>query len=417
MSISGGEDRGGRGRASKIEGRDLSPEERVKKFQDQMENYVDLVRHNAPTEEIKEAEKELSREMGKDRFEAFKRQLPKQLKAYRGLDAQRTYGQFKLPGRQRIVHDLRGRGERAERHKRGEKADEGRGPRGHSRIQDGRLVKQKEREYANYFADKARLIGQDGAKKADFTRQMDELLSKFEKLIVERFEGDRQVAKKAQQGKPSFLDKTEKQWKDFFSRFAGRILKKRVPTKNIEGFIFRGVIPKGGKGLVISDMTLASGRVERFIRFSIIAEAMARLAKMLPGEKFGKDVLSGNELYYLALAAARGREYKTSPRPTQGLFMGGAAEEKASQDLGIPLSAHLSAKTKHLKGKKGSKIFSPFGRDKEIPDEVPYQFIPWWHWTNLSKPGKFKMTTVAFYIALGVIAILGILAITVKLLK
>ncbi len=59
--------------APQVSMKDLTPEERVKRVQEHMEHYVDLVRQRAPAEEIKKAETELSREMGKDTFEAFKR--------------------------------------------------------------------------------------------------------------------------------------------------------------------------------------------------------------------------------------------------------------------------------------------------------------------------------------------------------
>jgi hypothetical protein len=413
MCLAGGNQRGDGGK-QRVE-RDLSPQERAERMQElqqRMRNYVDLMSKRAPpAEKIKQAEQQLSQTMGRDRFEAFKRHLPRQLKRAEG---RWTYRQFRLPGGRRMVRDRRGTRMRGRPSRRRGPREEPKRPMS-MHVREGKLVKEKARKYANYLGDRMQGQQKGAAKQAKVQAQIKELLSKFEKLIVERFEGDRAIAKKAKDGKPVFLKKTRAQWASFFKKFIGRTIKKKVPTKNIRDFMFRGMVPRGAKGVVISDMTLASGRIERFVRFSILADAMAKLQKFLPGDRFGKDMLSGEELYYLALAVARGRKYKTAPKPTQGMFMAGAAEEKAAQELGLPMASRLDRKTSDLRKGKGGFGFS--GKDKEILEETPYRFVPWWHWGNLKPGGPHRSTTVAFYVALGVIVVLGILAITVNLLK
>lgn len=414
MGIAGGTNRGDQG-PIRID-RDVSPRSKTEKLQQQMEQYFDLVSKRAPAAKIKQVEQKLSEQMGKDRFEAFKRQLPRQLRARRSLDAQRVYRQFRLPGRRRIVHDRRGR--IRGRPSKALGARKGVRTKSKMRMRSGRLTKETVRKYKNYFADKMQQRGTKIPIAEGRRAQIDELLSKFEKLVVRRFEQDQPVAKQAKDGKQTFLQKTEQQWKTFFARFASRFLKKKVPTRNIQEFLFRGMIARGRKGMVISDMTLASGRVERFVRFSILAEAMARLANLMPGEKFGKDMLKGEELYYLALAAARGREYKAVPKPAEGRFMSAVAEERAAQELGLPLSAHLERKSEMLKKGRGMGAMFAFGEDKERPlEDQPYRFVPWWHWGQLKRPGKFKMITVAFYLGLLLLALIGITAITSIFLK
>lgn len=408
--VRGGGRKGGDEGTRPVSAQDVSSEERVKQIQEHMEEYVNLVRTRAPAEDVKKAEEQLAREMGRDTFQAFKRQLPAQLRVRRGIDATRVYQHFRLPGRKRIVHDRRGEAGR-ERH-----AAEREGRRTESMVmREGRLTHEKAKHYENYLGERmqaARSMGEA----AGIKKTMDELLSRFEQMIIKRFEGDQKIVQMAEEGRQTFLKKTAQQWSDFFSRFAGRFLGKRVPVRNIQQFLFRGMVPKGAKGIVISDMTLKSGRVERFIRFSILAEAMAKLAKAMPGQMFGKDVLTGEELYYLALAAARGREYVTGPKPTEGRFMGGVAEERASQELGIPLAAHLAKKTKELRAK--SRRGWGVGREREPLEEgVPGQFIPWWHWGNLKPGGPHRSTTVAFYIGLGIVIVIGLLALTAQLLK
>lgn len=414
MFLAGGNQRGDQG-AQRVD-RNLSPQERSERMQElqqRMRNYVDLMSRKAPAEKIKQAEQQLSKTMGRDRFEAFKRHLPRQL---RKAEGRWTYRQFRLPGGRRMVRDRRGMRARG-------KPMKPRGPRKEPKrpmsmhVREGKLVKEKARKYANYLGDRMQGQRQGAARKAQMQAQLKDLLSKFEKIIVARFEGDKTIAKKAKDGKPIFLKKSRAQWTSFFKKFIGRTIKKKVPTRNIQGFMFRGMVPKGAKGVVISDMTLASGRIERFVRFSILADAMAKLQQMIPGDRFGKDVLSGEELYYLALAVARGREYKTAPKPTQGMFMAGAAEEKAAQELGLPMSSQLDRKADDLRKGKGKGGFGFFDKDKEILEETPYRFVPWWHWGNLKPGGPHRSTTVAFYVALGVIIVVGILAITANLLK
>jgi hypothetical protein len=399
-----------------VSGEELSPQKRAERVQKQMQEYLDLVQKKAAPDRIKQAEENLTREMGKDRFEAFKRQLPRHMRALRGVATRRAYTQFRLPGRERMVHDRRAETrERPRGRERGRRVSR-RAARQAMRLREGKLIGEKGKKYINYLNLEARMRKLAQTQKPEVKAQIDELLSRFEKMLVQVFEEGAQFAKKSKDGKPAFLKKTDSQWKKFFSRFAGRILKKKVPTKNIQGFLFRGMVPKGAKGLIISDMTLASGRVERFVRFSILAEAMAKLSKLLPGDAFGKEMLTGEELYYLALASARGREYATAPKPTPGRFMGGVAEERAAQQLGLTMTAQLKDKTAELK--RGRKLGAfGWGKEKEPYEETPYQFIPWWHWDNLRRPGKFKMITVAFYLALGLTIVIGILAITQHLLK
>ncbi len=411
MVFSAGKGRGDEGGAKPVGAREKAPEDRVRQVQEHMEHYIDLVRQKAPADDIKQAEQNLQKEMGKDSFAAFKRELPHHLHVRRSLDAQVSYQHFRLPGRNRVVHDHRGHEKEAARH---EHARDARHAGMH--VRDGKLIKERVRDYVNYLGDRMRAHPQ--AQQPAVRAQLDELLSKFERLVIQRFEGNAELAKGLEGAKPVFLPKTEKQWKQFFEAFAGRVLKKSVSQEHIKEFLFRGLVQRGEKGIVISDMTLQSGRIEKFIRFSILADAMAKLNQLIPGDTFGKEMLATEELMYLALAVARGREYQGQPKPAQGLFMGGIAEERAAQALGLPVAQHLD---KTDKGKKGKPLkgFGGFGggKDREVFEELPQTFVPWWHWGNLGRPGKFTMVTVAFYIALGVITVIGIIAVTAQLLK
>ena len=91
----------------RVQMKDLTTQERAERTQKMMQEYLDLVQQRAPAERIKKAETNLSKEIGRDHFEAFKRQLPKHMRARRGVDARRTYRHFRLPGRRRVVQDRR----------------------------------------------------------------------------------------------------------------------------------------------------------------------------------------------------------------------------------------------------------------------------------------------------------------------
>ena len=123
---------------------------------------------------------------------------------------------------------------------------------------------------------------------------------------------------------------------------------------------------------------------------------------------------------YLALAASRGRHFLASRLPAQGKFMGGRAEAQAAQALGLPINAHLHQRAEHLRGSRRGRGLGGLASEAatgNAPDDVPYQFIPWWKWGNLARPGKFRWVTAAFYASLFIVTLMGIVAMTWRLLK
>lgn len=282
----------------------------------------------------------------------------------------------------------------------------------HARL-DEKLAKQKGR----FFTEKT--LGRGGLEQSSASERVHELLSAFEKMVIARFEDGKTLEHLSPDGKLKLLAKTDAQWRDFFNAFLDRTVSKKVLFSEIREFLLRGLVGKGDKGIFIGDMHLNNGRIEKFVRFSILAEALAKLQNLAPGDTVNKGMLgelSGEELMFLALAVSRGREFATSEQAVQGKFMGGRAEAQAAEMLGLPLEAQLRYKAKSLKkGHSGSFGKGLFGGDGE-PDELPYQFVPWWHWGNLSRPSKFKWVTAVFYGSLLAMALTGIIALTWRLL-
>lgn len=403
----------------------LSTEQRI-------QNWVQLVEDNAPVEDIQKAEMEVAEALQKQPFE-LRKQLPFFQKLVQKFDASKAFQNFRLPGRERVVEDRREQfqGEPKEAAKEGAKeaaksaakeaakdAAKEESKKAALKLKDGKLISKKDLRLAGAAALGARDVSMKGSDHQAAAARVDEMLSAFERMVVERFEKGKQIADQSADGKPHFKPKTEAQWKQFFKNFMSRTIKKRVLIDDIKQFLMRGVVSKGAKGVFIGDMTMNSGRVERFVRFSIIAEALAKLRAMMPGDTVTRQMLgklTGEELMYLALAASRGREFAFVQQAAQGRFGAARAEAQAAEALGIPLNQQLEQKARHLRGKKGRGGMAWFEKDPE-PEETPYRFVPWWSWGNLNAPTPTKWITRVMYGALFIVSLIGIITLTVRLL-
>lgn len=387
----------------------LSPEQSIQRW-------IDLVRQGAPLEQIQEAEYEVAQHLRQQPFR-IKKQIPHFLKQARKLAASKAFREIRLPGRDRVVADRREqfRGEPKKAAQRAVK-EEAKKAAEELRLREGKLVRPKGRP--RLAAERG--LAREGLEQRAATERFEKLISAFEKMILERFEKGKDIEKQCPEGKARFGPKTAKEWSQFFRSFLHRTVKRKALLSEIRDFLFRGLVTKGGKNIFIGDMRMASGRVEKFVRFSILAEALAKFRGMLPGDAFGKGLLgklTGEELLYLALAATRGREYEFARQPEPGRFIGGRAEAEAARALGIPLDEQLREKARHLRGRRGKGLFGALlGEEEGPPEEVPYRFVPWWHWGNLTRPGKFRWATVVFYGSLLALALIGIAVMTYRLL-
>ncbi len=333
---------------------------------------------------------------------------------------------FRIPGTNQVVHDRREQSEKGRDAKEGDKsrgakesednrADASRargaadGARKEAEIKDGAMREARAKEYENYLGDRVQKLMQALAKQIPEKAKEERPLSEFEKLVMERFEQAKQLESELAQGKKaSFLTKTVEQWKEFFGKFTGRTAKKSLELSEIQEFLFRGLVKKdAAKAVLISDIIQNGGKTEKFARFSILYQKINDfLSKLSPGDVISKqslaDGLTAERLLYLALLPASfEQELLTGKQPTQGLFASEAVEARVAEELGIvqerggPSHAHgASAKGKKKRG--GIKGFFGGGDDEVIPDSG--QFIPWWQWGTLKRPGGFTLKK-AFYTA------------------
>jgi len=399
--------------------------------QQSIQKWVELVQQGAPAEQIKQAEVQVAEALKQHPFEVAQ-QLPFFQKLVKQFDAVMAFQQFRLPGKDRVIVDNRERfqGEPAEKAakdavkdaaKDAAKKDTAKSTKEAAadlQLKEGKLVAAKDKAFANYLAARDKLGG--GAEHKAAAERVEQMLNAFERMVVARFEQGKQVAHDSPDGKPHFLPKTDAEWKQFFKAFLDRTVQKKVLFDEIRDFLMRGVISKGNKGIFIGDIRLNDGRIEKFIRFSVLAEALAKLKAMVPGDALTAGMmgeLAGEDLMYLALAASRGRDFIASMLPSQGKFMGEAAEARAAEALGIPLDRQLAQKAKNLRARHGGGGMGGLFERDAAPEDLPYQFIPWWSWGNLTRPGPTRWITRVFYGALLVISIMGIIAVTLRILK
>lgn len=283
-------------------------------------------------------------------------------------------------------------------------------------MKEGKLEKAEPKKYANYLGEvKGKLPPEGAPKEARPTRP----LSQFELAVLERFEEAKEIEKPIQDNQPHFLAKTVEEWRAFFQKFVARMIGKSVELDNVRELTYRGVVKKGEtKGIVVSDLLLATGKMEKFARFSVLMEKVGEfLAKLIPGEILLKQVvqdgIAGNKLRYLAIGPPATEPEAAAFKPREGIFTGAATEERIAEELGIardkgsPQMAQAEARV----GKRGKRRASGFAKllwGEEEEFEEGGQFVPWWSWGRLTRPGGFTLKR-AFYTGLFIALILVIL--------
>ena len=389
--------------------------------------WQELVSRNAPFEDIQRAEMELAEALKQAPFE-IKEQFHLIKQQQSGVDARQAFQQFRLQDGRNVMDrrdQFMGRpaeaAEQAGKELSKEAAKEAAKDAAKEAAKGAeKEAPAKEAKGGEKAGISAALKMSDSLDQRAASKRLDEMLSKFEKLVLERFEGGKEIAKESADGKPHYAPKTEAEWKQFFKSFLDRTVVKKTLLDDIKQFFMRGVLQKGGKGIFIGDMHLANGRIEKFVRFSIIAEALARLRAMMPGSQITKEMLgkmTSEDLLYLALAATRGREYAYSQEAAKGRFGPAGAEAKAAEALGISLDQQLAKKARELRERKGGRGGMAWYEKDGEPEELPYQFVPWWQWGNLNNPGPTKWITRAMYGALFIVSLIGIVAVTLRLLS
>lgn len=333
---------------------------------------------------------------------------------------------LRIPGTGRQIHDRRdnaepnkeGGGKNVSRdaHSAGAAASER-----NLEIKEGKAREVREKVYENYLAD--RLMKQQ-LKEAPLQRSEERLSAFFEKLI-ERFEKAFKIEKEIENGQVRYGTKTPDEWNAFYKKFEGREAAKSADLANIYEISLRGIVKKdANKAVIIADIKHPNG-IDKFSRFSVLYQKVsAALSNLVPGDAVAKqaiaDGLSTEKLMYLALTSATTEaEFAVSLKPKQGIFASEATEARAAEDLGIILDKGSPdiQKDHAMKGrkKKGGGFFGWFSGDEEPAIDQSGQFMPWWQWGTLKRPGGFTLKR-AFYSAVIIAVILTFLFLIDRLL-
>ena len=336
------------------------------------------------------------------------------------------YQSIRLPGTGRIIHDRR-RGEGAEgkedvSRQRADRRDEPKKgaatDKKEMEIREGKMEEVRSKKYDNYLAERKMMMENKARELENKERQP----SEFEKTVKERFEDGKIIEKMVEGGKFRFLAKKIEEWRAFFDKFADRTIGKMVSFDEVMELLFRGVVKKmdakmaEAKAIVISDVILNGGKVDKFVRFGLSYQKFDMLSKLAPGDTIAKSTIAdGSEkLAYLALMPPSAEtEILTGLKPKQGMFAAEATEARVAEELGIALDKGSSAEIQQQQAAKGRKkrgrgMFSFFAGDEEPMIEGSGQFTPWWQWGNLAKPGGYTLKK-ALYSALFIAFVLAIL--------
>ncbi len=402
--------------------------------------WIQLVEDGAPPEDIARAEEAVAKALNVKPFE-LRQKAPFFEKVAKALAGAQAYQSLKLPGKDVVVRDLRDKATSDAKDAANESQANAKSAReglqGERVVRDGKLVEGKQAKTADESkagedkkTSEKKSAGAESAERAERAMQrgglarsaasqnLQKLLSSFEKMIVRRFEEGAVIEKKFE-GDPVFAKKSDAEWSAFFKGFMSRTVAKKVSVEDIKNFLFRGLVTKGAKGVLIGDIKLGDGRVDKFIRMQILGDLIARLKSLRPGETFPKSEIagmSGEELMYLALGPSSKRPYALSEKASDGRFGDAKAEAMAAESLGMPVEADLRQKALALKKRRGMGLGGLI--DPDIPPEdVPYQFIPWWRWGSLSRPGPKRWVTIVFYASLLIMGLIGIAVMSYRLSK
>lgn len=330
---------------------------------------------------------------------------------------QATQHTFRLPGSGRTVHDRRGE-RRARGGEGGQDAGSGRSEKGGDRAGSARKAAPDAAAgapAATAQADAAKtlpprevgVVHGESLQLAAEQPVSDRGLSPFEAKIVERFEHGVAVAKESSPDQPpTFLQKTAAQWKAFFRQFLPRTEKKQVPLESVanEAMVFRGLVGKSGvqgKGVMIGDLALQTGQVEKFARFDVdLAPVMTLVRGLQPGASLPRQVIAAGIqhelLEYFAIGHARAEAEVFAPRDSAGIFTSLKTEEAVAQRLGFSMgqgavategAASSEGETERARSGGAGRWRGLFGEEEPMGDEQPGRFVPWWKWDREERAG------------------------------
>ena len=323
--------------------------------------------------------------------------IPKFLRSVnKRLESSWVYQTFKLPGTNYVVRDHRGGRAKGAPENDQDSAFQ---------MKEGKMAEAKQKGYVNYLGSRKVLQPQESKAAA---QEIKRILSEFEKLLVERFEKGKSVEKQSPDGKPHFKLKTDAEWKSFFSKFIKRTVWKKADLKMLKSFIFRGLVKltKGGgtHAMLVGDMAMNDGQIQKFARLKVLSKLMDLLAKMEPGSTLEKQLLkeglNAEDFRFLALAHKHGdRAIKTGQQATRGMFADQKTEDQVSRHLGFG-------------GKRGKKkgYGGPIRWGEEGGSTGPQAFVPHGFWERQTRGGWPKMPILIVSTVIVLLILAGIFA-------
>lgn len=226
------------------------------------------------------------------------------------------------------------------------------------------------------------------------------LLAEFVQAVIRRFEEGEEQVVGTPEGEAHFLAKTAAQWVQFFGRFLHRTVQKEVALQELaDQSVFRGLLKQAGGGdvgLLIGDLTLRNGMVEKFARFNIsLTRLLATLREMEPGAALPKQLITqaaeAETLRYLALGhPTEDAGASRALRETGGIFTALKTEAVIAEHLGIPLSAlggRSAPEARATRSGPRGGIGRWLSGDGEASDAPPERFVPWWSWDREERAG------------------------------
>ncbi|MBI2346406.1 MAG: hypothetical protein HYV03_05905 [Deltaproteobacteria bacterium] len=246
-------------------------------------------------------------------------------------------------------------------------------------------------------------------------------LSEFEQSLMQRFEQGAAQARPAADGKSHFLRKTAAQWKEFFLQFLHRAERRQVPFEAVgDAVTFRGLLKKvtdPAIGVLIGDLPLTDGRLEKFARIEVPLQAVAsEMAGLPPGTMVAKhlvqDGVGGEILPYIAIGAPAEAAIATAPRERPGLFTSLKTEAEIARQLGLAgaETVGLASQTAGEEGRvhrRGKGFGRWFGGEEELSANQPGRFVPWWQWSREERYGQRRWFTAVTLVTLLTLLALG----------
>ncbi|MBI2343465.1 MAG: hypothetical protein HYV02_03890 [Deltaproteobacteria bacterium] len=303
------------------------------------------------------------------------------------------YHVIRLPGRGRVVQDRRG----------GEPEPQGGAARESLPLREEHAQGRAAPSRPHFFHDRHTVVPQQHRAQSPGGDERPD--SKFEQEVVARFEKGKTLEQAPPNGRAHFLVKSAVEWMQFFRRFLHRTVLREISIEQLaDEMLFRGLLQqkgKAGKGVLVGDLILKNGAVEKFARVDVdLTRLMARMQGLEPGTTLTRqlvvETIQAEILRYFAIGPAKGEATRfVGAQASAGIFTTRRTEEAVARRLGIRLD--------------GGTAKGPEERGENTPEE---RFVPWWRWDREERGGLRRWFVP---VTLGTLVVIGMVTVWVLL--